>query len=454
MRFRNLRTGFLMFIVGIICFHWGLLFGHRWHTQNIKNKRQWIPNVPASTGFGMDPNIDRPRGVYVRSNITSNLTSSLTSTVILPNSFLQRTDTVIQPTEAGSTIRLWKASIQSLAQPQIASSEAPNQRRGPKTDKCFQRFHFQKGSAKQLWDSLDQFSGSRECPALVSIHGYACHGFGNRPCDSQFERLTQRDDILWVNYDLGDHNIAHDYHSLRGVTEAPPRFFKKALPVIDSDRPIRLSFSGHCQYGWAEGSHVRPALRRLVVGKWAKKGTEIATEGLYQTNEVFFHCVSSRSTPKEKIKFDYSDYDTMLLKSRFALCPHGDGRWSFRLSEVIGAGAIPVVLADGLTLPYSQIIDWSKAAVILPERLIDQLIESGNNVTGLLALLPNMTVALAMSAEVRRINQHYFETSKKRDAALLASAIVESRSVPGAMFTASCSPAECGSSAEFIPPTG
>lgn len=93
-----------MFIVGIICFHWGLLFGHRWHTQNIKNKRQWIPNVPASTGFGMAPNIDRPRGAYVRSNITSNLTSSLTSTVILPNSFLQHTDTVIQPTETSTIL--------------------------------------------------------------------------------------------------------------------------------------------------------------------------------------------------------------------------------------------------------------------------------------------------------------------------------------------------------------
>ena len=46
MRFRNLRTGFLMFIVGIICFHWGLLFGHRWHTQNIKNTYLQVRTQP------------------------------------------------------------------------------------------------------------------------------------------------------------------------------------------------------------------------------------------------------------------------------------------------------------------------------------------------------------------------------------------------------------------------
>jgi hypothetical protein len=43
--------------------------------------------------------------------------------------------------------------------------------------------------------------------------------------------------------------------------------------------------------------------------------------------------------------------------------PHGHGRWNHRFSEVIAAGAIPVVIADGLILPFSQLIDWRHAAV-------------------------------------------------------------------------------------------
>ena len=33
------------------------------------------------------------------------------------------------------------------------------------------------------------------------------------------------------------------------------------------------------------------------------------------------------------------------------MSPHGDGRWSIRLSQIIGARAVPLLVADALTLP-------------------------------------------------------------------------------------------------------
>ena len=45
----------------------------------------------------------------------------------------------------------------------------------------------------------------------------------------------------------------------------------------------------------------------------------------------------------------------------------GDQRWSHRFTEVLKAGAIPVVLSDGLQLPLEPLVDWARAAIVLPE---------------------------------------------------------------------------------------
>ena len=60
----------------------------------------------------------------------------------------------------------------------------------------------------------------------------------------------------------------------------------------------------------------------------------------------------------------------LLAESTYALVLHGDGRWSHRLIEAMGSGAIPVIVADGLTLPYEQLIDWTDVVVRLPEKAV------------------------------------------------------------------------------------
>merc|ERR1719356_114370 len=76
-------------------------------------------------------------------------------------------------------------------------------------------------------------------------------------------------------------------------------------------------------------------------------------------------------------KHKYSSADRAayndLLNTSYALCPRGDGRWNFRFSEVVGACSIPVVIADGLTLPFSEIIDWSDVVITLPEAIITNI---------------------------------------------------------------------------------
>ena len=61
------------------------------------------------------------------------------------------------------------------------------------------------------------------------------------------------------------------------------------------------------------------------------------------------------------------DYDDLMLHSEFVLVPRGNGMYSYRLSEAIASGAIPVVIADHYTLPFSEFLNWKDFAVIVPE---------------------------------------------------------------------------------------
>ena len=62
--------------------------------------------------------------------------------------------------------------------------------------------------------------------------------------------------------------------------------------------------------------------------------------------------------------------------SIFAAAPRGDNLFSYRFTEVLSAGAIPVVHSDGWVLPFShQLIDWAKeCAVIIPENKVNETI--------------------------------------------------------------------------------
>ena len=51
--------------------------------------------------------------------------------------------------------------------------------------------------------------------------------------------------------------------------------------------------------------------------------------------------------------------------SKFTLCPRGYGKTSFRVYEALKLGSIPIYIYDDCFLPYREIIDWSKLAVLV-----------------------------------------------------------------------------------------
>jgi hypothetical protein len=64
-------------------------------------------------------------------------------------------------------------------------------------------------------------------------------------------------------------------------------------------------------------------------------------------------------------------YAQLLAAAVFAFVPRGDAEFSYRLLEVMSFGCIPIVISDGLVLPFDRTIDWGSIALHVPEKDVE-----------------------------------------------------------------------------------
>ena len=65
---------------------------------------------------------------------------------------------------------------------------------------------------------------------------------------------------------------------------------------------------------------------------------------------------------------DSNNFKGIMADSVFAGSPRGDQLFSYRFSEILSAGAVPVIYADGWLPTYNEhVVDWAKCAVFIPE---------------------------------------------------------------------------------------
>lgn len=66
-----------------------------------------------------------------------------------------------------------------------------------------------------------------------------------------------------------------------------------------------------------------------------------------------------------------NEYMDVLSRSRFALCPRGTGPSTIRFWEALQAGAIPVLIADDMSLPAE--VDWDSVIVRVAEKDVHKI---------------------------------------------------------------------------------
>lgn len=80
---------------------------------------------------------------------------------------------------------------------------------------------------------------------------------------------------------------------------------------------------------------------------------------------------------KKRQTEEHDEYQDILARTRFSLCPRGTGASTLRFWESLQAGAIPVHLADDCILPSG--IDWRTCIIEIPEKdvkKVDSIIRS------------------------------------------------------------------------------
>ncbi|KAJ0261354.1 glucuronoxylan glucuronosyltransferase F8H [Hirschfeldia incana] len=69
----------------------------------------------------------------------------------------------------------------------------------------------------------------------------------------------------------------------------------------------------------------------------------------------------------------FAGYREEILRSVFCLCPLGWAPWSPRLVESAVLGCVPVVIADGIQLPFSETVRWPEISLTVAEKDVRNL---------------------------------------------------------------------------------
>jgi len=133
------------------------------------------------------------------------------------------------------------------------------------------------------------------------------------------------------------------------LTEQQVRDISTCAAESDANRPFLLTYIGNYRSNGPDAFNPRAGLQQ------------------FHDNNKTFILRYFLDEFKESAIGNLS-YSAILSKSLFSAAPRGDNKYSYRFSEVLSAGAIPVVFADDWLWPFRpELVDWSQCAVILRE---------------------------------------------------------------------------------------
>ena len=78
-----------------------------------------------------------------------------------------------------------------------------------------------------------------------------------------------------------------------------------------------------------------------------------------------FYVKNLDSMKSEFTELESNNFKSIISRSYFSLCPRGYGPTSFRLYESLAMGSIPIYVSDEFILPFNELVDWNKIAVLI-----------------------------------------------------------------------------------------
>uniref|UniRef100_A0A670JFA9 Exostosin-2 n=1 Tax=Podarcis muralis TaxID=64176 RepID=A0A670JFA9_PODMU len=109
-------------------------------------------------------------------------------------------------------------------------------------------------------------------------------------------------------------------------------------------------------------------------------------------------------TRKRCHKNQVFDYPQVLQEATFCVVLRGARLGQAVLSDVLQAGCIPVVIADSYILPFSEVLDWKRASVVIPEEKISEMYN-------ILQSIPQRQIE-EMQSQARWFWEAYFQSMK------------------------------------------
>lgn len=175
-------------------------------------------------------------------------------------------------------------------------------------------------------------------------------------------------DVFWSHADIGQDEIETSSGKklrIHPFPLYPVQSIDLPAPDFSRKRPYLFSFVGAKSNQWYLTQSRNWILKKL---SGHPRGFVTGKDGWHYQKIVYDLQIRQSATDNAGLVDEEASnaFRQLLQDSVFSLCPSGSGPNSIRLWESIGAGAIPVILADSYKVPGDEAL-WKNAAVFCRE---------------------------------------------------------------------------------------